>query len=962
MSAAATNDAASFRVPTRYRFQKHLGSGSYGVVAAFHDQDRGRDVAIKRVRKVFDNYLVLRRTLREIRLMSHFRHPNLMRLHKVLPLEASGDLYMSLELMDCDLDTLVHTKRVVLTDQQVRCFTAQILLGLMAMHAGHVIHRDLKPANIFVRLNRGQVKIGDLGLSRGIAVNEETGEATHPSDECLTEYVVTRWYRAPEVLLARSKYGPPVDVWSVGAIVYEMCSRKALFPGKNSYDQLKRILAVLGGPSEADTTWVPRESMPLLQKCYPSGGSSQRGQGLSSLTSGVVSADGMDLLQQMCLFNPNQRIGVEQALLHPYLAGITSEQDRKTARAVDPADVAYDKLFDGVGKQGEGAALVQLGRLLRREVAKFNPIRADTTPERSQADRKTASTVRTPRSGPQSMAEASYSAAGSARGAVSSKVPSEPPLPTQSSSERSSSAHQQSELLRRRSEPEADVWSRRSGHGAVVTSRTASNVPTALPTRRRSENDGRPGALETRRHLERLIAGEESQSSHVPLTLPMAPPPSGPVPSTAIWMAEEKSPSKPSQRSGRTECSAGNSLRKRIPGISQGSATTVSTRATPQGSRPGTEASTRASSRLTSTSRPRVPSVGPQQWAAEPEGFYLGPNSAATASPRAGPPVLLGQSDESLIRRHDEVHHSARKNCWGPEDQSKADHGSHSDRFLHRALRESASTNNPTLPPDLSNHHPSRHDSLASLDDVLREMKAMIRNAPEERDEVKQERSRQHIATKVSSNSKPSGSKSGSRLSGGLRGHRAAAVGRGAETSDDRSPSCGPSSQSARAPFRRNPSSARTERGEHRTVGRQRSHDELDFAVSEPFPDTESRRTPQRGEGSARGEAHASVWAESRKPLESLEPEEGNSPRKDLGPPLSWARKASAMSLRDGEQDWKHLQFSWNSATGNSGEKAHNTGGHHQRQLPRTGSTVRRAAASENSICNANISGLGLAF
>jgi hypothetical protein len=68
------------------------------------------------------------------------------------------------------------------------------------------------------------------------------------------------------------------------------------------------------------------------------------------------------------------------------------------------------------------------------------------------------------------------------------------------------------------------------------------------------------------------------------------------------------------------------------------------------------------------------------------------------------------------------------------------------------------------------------------------------------------------------------------------------------------------------------------------------------------------------------------------------------------------------MSLRDGEQDWKHLQFSWNSATGNSGEKAHNTGGHHQRQLPRTGSTVRRAAASENSICNANISGLGLAF
>merc|ERR1719197_525221 len=321
-----------------------------------------------------------------------------MRLHKVLPLTGDangGDLYISLELMDCDLDTLVHTKRVVLTDQQVRCFTAQIFLGLLQLHAGHVIHRDLKPANIFVRLNRGQVKIGDLGLSRGIAVNEETGEATHPSDELLTEYVVTRWYRAPEVLLARSQYGPPVDVWSVGCIFYEMCSRKALFPGKNSYDQLKRILAVLGGPSEADTSWVPRESMPLLQKCC-SGCTSHRGQSFASLCASVCSPDGVDLLQQMCLFNPFQRIGVEQALMHPYLAGITSEQDRKTAKAIDPADVTYDKMFDGVGRQGEGAALVQLGRLLRREVAKFNPQRTDTTPERSQADRnpKTASTSR----------------------------------------------------------------------------------------------------------------------------------------------------------------------------------------------------------------------------------------------------------------------------------------------------------------------------------------------------------------------------------------------------------------------------------------------------------------------------------------------------------------------------------------------------------------------------------------
>merc|ERR1719238_1252757 len=159
--------------------------------------------------------------------------------------------------------------------------------------------------------------------------------------------------------------------------------------------------------------------MPLLQKCYPSGSSSHRGQGLSALCGAICSSDGVDLLQQMCLFNPAQRIGVEQALMHPYLAGITSDQDRRSAKAVDPADVSYDKMFDGVGKAGENAALVQLGRLLRREVAKFNPQRTATTPERSQADRnpKTASTSRTPRGGPQSAAEAlASSGAGSARG------------------------------------------------------------------------------------------------------------------------------------------------------------------------------------------------------------------------------------------------------------------------------------------------------------------------------------------------------------------------------------------------------------------------------------------------------------------------------------------------------------------------------------------------------------------
>merc|ERR1719261_1377635 len=169
--------------------------------------------------------------------MRHFKHPNLLHLVDVLPVSAHssrGEVYLVTPVMDWDLCHVIHKKRAAFTDSHVRGFSVQMLLGLLHLHSGHVVHRDIKPSNVFVHRN-GLVKIADLGLSRGIDLEEETGEATHPIDEHLTEYVVTRWYRAPDVLLTRSQYGPPVDTWSVGCILYEMVTKQVLFPGKNAF-------------------------------------------------------------------------------------------------------------------------------------------------------------------------------------------------------------------------------------------------------------------------------------------------------------------------------------------------------------------------------------------------------------------------------------------------------------------------------------------------------------------------------------------------------------------------------------------------------------------------------------------------------------------------------------------------------------------------------------------------------
>ncbi len=123
----------------------------------------------------------------------------------------------------------------------------QILRGLKYLHSANVIHRDLKPSNILVNKNC-DLKICDFGLARGFRSQDQ-------EDPNLTDYVVTRWYRAPEVVLLASEYTKAIDVWSVGCILCELVGRKALFTGKDHLDQIKKIIEIIGMPGEEDLHW-----------------------------------------------------------------------------------------------------------------------------------------------------------------------------------------------------------------------------------------------------------------------------------------------------------------------------------------------------------------------------------------------------------------------------------------------------------------------------------------------------------------------------------------------------------------------------------------------------------------------------------------------------------------------------------------------------------------------------------
>ncbi|CAA7019080.1 unnamed protein product [Microthlaspi erraticum] len=182
-------------------------------------------------------------------------------------------------------------------------FLYQILRGLKYIHSANVLHRDLNPRNLLVNV-KCDLKICDFGLPRDIA------EVLDPE---MPEYVVTRWYRAPELLLHSSPYTTAIDVWSVGCIFLEMMNRKPLFPSENHTQQFDLVMELIGSPSEEDLgsfnenakrflrwlPWLPRQS---FSEKFPN-----------------VHPLAIDLMEKILKFDPRKRISVEEALAHPYL-------------------------------------------------------------------------------------------------------------------------------------------------------------------------------------------------------------------------------------------------------------------------------------------------------------------------------------------------------------------------------------------------------------------------------------------------------------------------------------------------------------------------------------------------------------------------------------------------------------------------------------------------------------------
>lgn len=338
-ASASTEEERWPELPEHYVAERVLGKGAYGKV--FLCQDRRNpakqvQVAIKWISKfaAVDSDPVLgKRIYREIRVLAALRHENLLQLIDLVPVPSPDfdDVYIVMQYMHLDLHKLIYSPKMKVSVNQVQAFVCQMLRGLKYLHSAGVVHRDLKPPNVLVNKDCS-LRIADFGLA-GRRVPKDT-LTVEEADEIMTEYVVTRWYRAPELLLTPCVYCEAVDIWSVGCIFYELLAREPLFAGENPVRMLKLMYSLLGFTEEKDLMWIQDlarggevsrrtaasalQTMRTLDQTKPK---------LSEIVVKPIEErlpqhpkEMLELMRLMLEFDPNKRIPAADAIQHAYLA------------------------------------------------------------------------------------------------------------------------------------------------------------------------------------------------------------------------------------------------------------------------------------------------------------------------------------------------------------------------------------------------------------------------------------------------------------------------------------------------------------------------------------------------------------------------------------------------------------------------------------------------------------------
>mmetsp|Transcript_94201 Transcript_94201/g.177236 ORF Transcript_94201/g.177236 Transcript_94201/m.177236 type:complete len:536 (-) Transcript_94201:179-1786(-) len=287
----------------KYRLLSKKGEGTFSEVLKAQSIKTGKHVAIKCMKNTFDSIDQVN-NLREIQALRRLGgHPNVIKLTEVLYDEPTGRLALVFELMDMNMYEAIRGRRHYLPEAKVQHCTFELLKALDHMHRHGIFHRDVKPENLLISSAvEDQVKLADLGSCRGIY-----------SRQPYTEYISTRWYRAPECLLTDGYYNFKMDIFAAGCVWFEIMALFPLFPGSNELDQIQKIHNVLGTPSPDLLARKFKRNASHMDFNF----AEKKGTGIERLVP-HASSEVTDLMYKFLEYDPDDRIVARQALKDPY--------------------------------------------------------------------------------------------------------------------------------------------------------------------------------------------------------------------------------------------------------------------------------------------------------------------------------------------------------------------------------------------------------------------------------------------------------------------------------------------------------------------------------------------------------------------------------------------------------------------------------------------------------------------
>ncbi|KAK4856042.1 hypothetical protein QYF36_013544 [Acer negundo] len=291
---------------------EQIGEGTYGQVFMAREIETGEIVALKKIRMDNEKEGFPITAIREIKILKKLHHENVIKLKEIVTSPGPerdeqgrpdgnkyrGSTYMVFEYMDHDLTGLADRPGLRFTVPQIKCYMKQLLTGLHYCHVNQVLHRDIKGSNLLID-NEGNLKLADFGLARSFS---------HDHTNTLTNRVITLWYRPPELLLGATKYGPAVDMWSVGCIFAELLNGKPILPGKSEPEQLQKIFELCGSPDEV--IWSGVSKLPSFNTFNPKRPLKRRVREVFR----HFDRHALELLEKMLMLDPSQRISAKDAL------------------------------------------------------------------------------------------------------------------------------------------------------------------------------------------------------------------------------------------------------------------------------------------------------------------------------------------------------------------------------------------------------------------------------------------------------------------------------------------------------------------------------------------------------------------------------------------------------------------------------------------------------------------------